>query len=99
MVLLVREENRAERRYNSALVDCLGNIATVLTLRVQEPMRKMLRSRLLAIFAPLRRNIVFNEVMWGGLDLLNGARRPGLVAHYAGPHVRQRRIGGAGAAV
>ena len=56
MVLLVREENRAERRYNSALVDCLGNIATVLTLRVQEPMRKMLRSRLLAVFAPLRRN-------------------------------------------
>ena len=39
MVQLVREENRAERRYNSALVDCLANIGTVLTLRVQEPMR------------------------------------------------------------
>src|SRR2546425_6506854 len=45
MVPLVREENRAERRYNSALVDCLGNIATVLTLRLQEPMRRVLRSR------------------------------------------------------
>src|SRR5256714_1736323 len=83
MVLLVREENRAERRYNSALVDCLGNIATVLTLRMQEPMRKMLRSRLLAVFAPLRRNIVFNEVKWGGIDLLNGGMRTGLVALYA----------------
>ena len=83
MVLLVREENRAERRYNSALVDCLGNIATVLTLRVQEPMRRMLRSRLLAVFAPLRRNIVFNEVKWGGIDLLNSAMRTGLVALYA----------------
>src|SRR5205085_3322548 len=83
MVRLVREENRAERRYNAALVDCLGNIGTVLTLRLQEPMRKMLRSRLLAVFAPLRRNILFNEVKWGGIDLLNSAMRTGLVALYA----------------
>ncbi|HWE26157.1 MAG TPA: ABC transporter ATP-binding protein [Myxococcales bacterium] len=83
MVRLVREENRAERRYNAALVDCLGNIGTVLTLRLQEPMRKMLRSRLLAVFAPLRRNIVFNEVKWGGIDLLNSGMRTGLVALYA----------------
>src|SRR5438874_4072202 len=40
MVRLVREENRAERRYNAALVDCLANIGTVLTLRLQEPMRR-----------------------------------------------------------
>jgi ABC-type multidrug transport system fused ATPase/permease subunit len=83
MVRLVREENRAERRYNAALVDCLSNIGTVLTLRLQEPMRRMLRSRLLAVFAPLRRNIVFNEVKWGGIDLLNSAMRTGLVALYA----------------
>ena len=83
MVRLVREENRAERRYNSVLVDCLGNIGTVLALRLQEPMRKMLGSRLVEIFAPLRRNIVFNEVKWGGVDLLNGGMRTGLVALFA----------------
>jgi ABC-type bacteriocin/lantibiotic exporter with double-glycine peptidase domain len=99
MVLLVREENRAERRYNSALVDCLGNIATVATLRVQEPMRKMLRSRLLAVFAPLRRNIVFNEVKWGGIDLLNSAMRTGLVALYAWLEYRQRGTISVGTAV
>src|SRR5258706_2209729 len=66
MVRLVRQEDPAQRRYNSALVDCLWNIATVVTLRLQEPMRKMLRSRLVEVFAPLRRNIVFNEVKWGG---------------------------------
>ena len=99
MVLLVREENRAERRYNSALVDCLGNIATVLTLRLQEPMRKMLRTRLLAIFAPLRRNIVFNEVKWGGIDLLNSAMRTGLVALYAWLDFRQRGTISVGSAV
>src|SRR5256886_7799891 len=90
MVRLVREENRAERRYISALVDCLGNIATVLSLRLQEPMRRMLRSRLLAVFAPLRRNIVFNEVKWGGIDLLNGGMRTGLLALYAWLDFRQR---------
>ena len=99
MVLLVREENRAERRYNSALVDCLGNIATVLTLRLQEPMRKMLRTRLLAIFAPLRRNILFNEVKWGGIDLLNSAMRTGLVALYAWLDFRQRGTISVGTAV
>jgi len=99
MVLLVREENRAERRYNSALVDCLGNIATVLTLRLQESMRKMLRSRLLAVFAPLRRNIVFNEVKWGGIDLLNSAMRTGLVALYAWLDFRQRGTISVGTAV
>src|SRR5712671_7469531 len=99
MVRLVREENRAERRYNSALVDCLGNIATVLTLRLQEPMRRMLRSRLVEVFAPLRRNIVFNEVKWGGIDLLNGAMRTGLVALYAWLDYRQRGTIGVGTAV
>jgi ABC-type multidrug transport system fused ATPase/permease subunit len=99
MVLLVREENRAERRYNSALVDCLGNIATVLTLRLQEPMRKMLRSRVLAIFAPLRRNIVFNEVKWGGIDLLNSGMRTGLVALYAWLDFRHRGTISVGTAV
>ncbi len=99
MVLLVREENRAERRYNAALVDCLGNITTVATLRLQEPIRKLLRSRLLAVFAPLRRNIVFNEVKWGGIDLLNSAMRTGLVALYGWLDWRQRGTINVGTAV
>ncbi len=99
MVRLVREENRAERRYNSALVDCLGNIATVITLRLQEPMRRLLRSRLVEVFAPLRRNIVFNEVKWGGIDLLNGGMRTGLVALYAWLDWRQRGTISVGTAV
>src|SRR5712664_4185916 len=72
MVRLVREENRAERRYNSALVE---------------------------VFAPLRRNIVFNEVKWGGIDLLNGGMRTGLVALYAWLDFRQRGTISVGTAV
>src|SRR5256714_11479828 len=99
MVLLVREENHAEPRYNSALVDCLGNISTVLTLRLQEPMRMMLKSRLLAVFAPLRRNIVFNEVKWGGIDLLHSGMRTGLVALYAWRSWREHGLIPVGTAV
>jgi ATP-binding cassette, subfamily B, bacterial len=99
MVRLVREENRAERRYSSALVDCLGNIATVLTLRLQGPMRRMLKARLFDVFAPLRRNIVFNEVKWGGIDLLNGGMRTGLVALYAWLDYRQKGTISVGTAV
>jgi len=99
MVRLVREENRAERRYGSALFDCLANIASVLTLRLREPMRKMLGARLLEVFAPLRRNIVFNEVKWGGVDLLNNAMRTGLVALYAFLEWRQRGSISVGTAV
>src|SRR5258705_1663812 len=99
MVPLVREENRAERRYNSALVDCLGNIGTVLTLRLPEPMRKLLPLRLLTVFAPLRRHIVFNEVKWGGIDLLNSAMRTGLVGLYALLDFRQRGTISVGSAV
>jgi len=71
----------------------------VLTLRLQEPMRKMLRSRLVEVFAPLRRNIVFNEVKWGGIDLLNGGMRTGLVALYAWLDWRQRGTISVGTAV
>ncbi len=83
MFRLVREEHRAERRYSAALVDCLGNIATVLSLRLQQPMRRLLESRLLGVFAPLRRTVVFNEVKWAGIDLFNSAIRTALVALYA----------------
>lgn len=99
MVTLVQEEHRAERRYNSALVDCLGNIATVLTLRLQAPVQRMLLSRLGATFGPLRRTIVFNEVKWGGIDLLNNAIRLGLVAIYAGLDWRRHGAISVGTAV
>src|SRR2546428_11088955 len=62
-------------------------------------MRRMLRSRLLDVFAPLRRNIVFNEVKWGGIDLLNGGMRTGLVALYARLDFRQRGAISVGTAV
>lgn len=82
MVRLVREENAAERRYTSSLVDSTGNIATVVTLGLQAPIRALVRARHQDVSRPLSRNIVVNEAKWATIDLLNNAIRIGLVALY-----------------
>jgi ABC-type multidrug transport system fused ATPase/permease subunit len=79
---LAAAENRAERRYAGALADCLGNIATVLTLRLQEPTRRLLADRLAELAVPFRRNVVLNETKWCAVDLLNHGLRIGLVLLY-----------------
>jgi ATP-binding cassette subfamily B protein len=82
MIRLNSAQNRAQARYAATLVDCLGNIATVLTLRLAEPTRRLLENRLLAVFAPLRSSIVLNEAKWCAIDLLNNGIRCGLVVLY-----------------
>ena len=83
LMRLVRKENDASRRYKAAMVDCLGNISTVLSLRLQAPTRKMLNIRLAAVFEPLRRAIVVNEGKWCAVDLLSIGLSWTLVAVYA----------------
>lgn len=82
MIRLNRLQNAAQARYAAALVDCLGNIATVLTLRLQEPTRRHLGKKLTEIFDPLRDSIVLNEAKWCAIDLLNNGIRCGLVVLY-----------------
>ncbi|WP_448190302.1 ABC transporter ATP-binding protein [Azospirillum sp. sgz301742] len=83
MVRLLEQENQAERRYMAELVDCLGNIATVLTLRLQAATRRVVGERLAAVFVPLRWHVVVNEAKWCAIDLANNALRTGLVVLYA----------------
>jgi ABC-type multidrug transport system fused ATPase/permease subunit len=83
VIRLNREQNAAQARYTASLVDCLGNIATVLTLRLQAPTRRLLGTRLDAVFAPLRSNIVINETKWAAVDLLNNGSRCFLAVFYA----------------
>jgi len=79
---LAERENREERRYAAALTDCLGNISTVLTLRLQAATRRLLDQRLAAVVGPFRRNVALNEVKWCAVDLMNNALRVGLVMLY-----------------
>ena len=83
LITLVRRQNEAERRYSSALVDALGNISTVISLRLQSATRTLLRSRFATVFEPLRRNILLNETKWCAVDLLTATLTWGLVAAYA----------------
>ncbi|WP_448192307.1 ABC transporter ATP-binding protein [Azospirillum sp. sgz301742] len=83
MARLIDDENRAERRYSAELVDSLGNVGTVLTLRLEEATRSAMAHRLHAVFAPLRRNIVLNEAKWLTIELFGQILRVGLVALFA----------------
>ncbi len=83
MVRLLSEENRRERHYFAGLSDCVGNVSTVLTLRLQAATRRVLGERLDHLFEPIRHHIVVNEAKWCAVDLLNNALRCGLVVLYA----------------
>lgn len=83
MVRLVREENAAERRYTSAVVDSVGNVSTVLTLGLAGPVCDAVRDRHREVSVPLAQGFIVNESKWAAIDLLNNAMRVGLVALYA----------------
>ncbi|HEY4065962.1 MAG TPA: ABC transporter ATP-binding protein [Burkholderiaceae bacterium] len=83
MMRLANEENRAERAHAAALLDCLTNITTVLSLRLQQTTRRLLARRLDAIVEPLQRSITLLEWKWCAVDLLGVLLSWGLVALYA----------------
>ena len=82
MVLALRE-NHAERRFAAGLLDCVGNISAVASLRLQRATQAMLDTRLLAVFAPLSRSIVLTEWKWCAVDLLTTGLGWLLVVVYA----------------
>ncbi len=83
MMRIADKENEAERHYHSALVDALGNIVSVLALRLQAATRRLLGTRLASIVVPLKRTIIMNEAKWCTVDLMNAALWCSLVALYA----------------
>lgn len=82
LMRLASTENEAERRYTAGLLDFLGNIATIVTLRLQTASRRLLGTRLQAVFRPLRKAIVLNEGKWCAVDLLTVSLTWGLVIVY-----------------
>ncbi|MGI4776578.1 MAG: ABC transporter ATP-binding protein [Janthinobacterium lividum] len=82
LMRLARTENDADRRYVSALLDFLGNASTVIGLRLQGASRKLLRRRMEAVSAPLKRTVVLNEGKWFAVDLMGLALTWGLVVLY-----------------
>jgi ATP-binding cassette, subfamily B, bacterial len=73
IVRLVHRQNVLERRYAVRLLDFLGNIGTVLSLRLSSVSRRLVGERLLEAFEPTRRMIALTEAKWCAVDLLTVA--------------------------
>ena len=69
MLRLANHENEAERHYSASLIDTLGNAGSVYALRQARSVTARLQRRLSAVFVPLRRAIVLNELKWCTVDL------------------------------
>ena len=80
---LAVRENEGERRYAALLHDCLSNVSSVLSLRLQRSTRRLLSVRLNGVFEPLRRNISLTEWKWCAVDLLTVMLTWSLVLAYA----------------
>jgi ABC-type multidrug transport system fused ATPase/permease subunit len=80
---LAAQENHAVRRYAAMLLDFLGNISTLWSLRLRPASRKLLDARMNDVFVPLRRSIWLNEGKWCAVDLLSAALTWSLVAAFA----------------
>ena len=108
MMRLAREENAADREYWASLSDGLVNVLSVLALRLQRGVLKLVEMRLDAVFTPVRRAIVYNEGKWATVDLLNCVLWIVLLSLYvwlsmqgmvpAGPEVQAATDAAAGAA-
>jgi ATP-binding cassette, subfamily B, bacterial len=96
MLRLANEENEAERRYAATLIDTLGNTGTVYALRQARGVAARLERRLLAVFVPLRRAIVLNEIKWCTVDLSTRVLNCCLVALFVWLATRGTPANGAG---
>jgi ATP-binding cassette subfamily B protein len=80
LMRLAKEENAAERKYQSRLLDFLGNISTVMSFRMQESSGRLVDERLGKVFVPARRSITLVEIKWCIADLASVTLTWGLVA-------------------
>ena len=80
LMQLAGAENAAERKYQAKLLDFLGNVSTVFSLRMQQGSRQQVNQRLGEVFVPLRKSIVLVEAKWCAADVLSVMLTWGLVA-------------------
>ena len=91
LMRLATREMDLERRYAAGMSDFLGHMATVLSLRLQQASRVLLRTRMRASFEPLGKSISLTEWKWCMVDLVSTALTWSLVigwvwiaVHHAG---------------
>ena len=82
MMQLAYDENDAERRYASTIMDALGNVTTLFALRQARAVIALLQQRLLDVFKPVRRSITINELKWFTVDIASRVLACALVVQY-----------------
>jgi ABC-type multidrug transport system fused ATPase/permease subunit len=85
LMRLAQEENAAERRFQARMLDFLGNVSTVFSLRMQQSSRQIVNERMDEIFVPLKKSIVLVEAKWCAADLASVVLTWALVAAAAWP--------------
>lgn len=71
LMRLAREENAAERKHQAKLLDFLGNVATVMSFRMQDRSGRMVNEKLDKVFVPARKSITLVEAKWCIADLFS----------------------------
>ena len=85
LMRLAKDENAAERRYQAKMLDFLGNVSTVFSLRMQDTSREHVGQRLSNVFVPLKKSITLVEAKWCSADMLSVIITWALVAASAWP--------------
>jgi ABC-type multidrug transport system fused ATPase/permease subunit len=83
MIVLAVEENDAERRYASTIMDALGNATTLFALRQTRAVIRLLQHRLQDIFKPVKRSIAINEFKWFTVEMCSRTLACLLVVEFA----------------
>jgi ABC-type multidrug transport system fused ATPase/permease subunit len=81
---LVRTTNERDHHLNAALYDYVGNIITVLTLRLQGNTRSEIGRRFDAMKPSFWKETLVNERKWGAVNLLLIGAQAGIIGAYVG---------------
>jgi len=71
-IATLKEVNEKEHKVSSSLFDTLSNIITVITLRLENRMEKMVMNKVSDVLPPYKRNVRINEWKWFVVDNLVG---------------------------
>jgi len=76
------QRNEADRRNSATWAQVLTGMLTVRALRLQQGVLRLLENKLEAVYRPLRKSVVVNEVKWGAVDVLGPVLWCSLVVVY-----------------
>lgn len=63
------DKNEAERRNGATWGELLGQMATLIALRMERGALALVGRRLAAVLLPMRRLVLINELKWGAIDI------------------------------